>query len=777
MTTPVRPKTAIQAMRENLQWLRANGASVDEQKAEMERWKPKIQAANAADARPRGFLENAGGVAEEFASGATLGLSGLVDDAASTALNPNQSFAARRAARRTNTEAFREENPGTALAAGFAGGIATPSLGIGKAIGTAGKGIGAALRRGAGMAAEGALGAGIEGTVRGTDDFTGDAMKRALSTGVRDAFVGAVAAPIVGGTLGAGARGAQRLLDRGKASAGVRAVARGVDGLQQGPAGLYSDKAGELMGSPDVMAADVLPGGARKLRAAMNVSPAGEELAATRLRERGANVGPRLERSLADASGLAPSDIATSARENIERRSRAASPLYDKALGVGDVAPERTAARAARKAMPEGALARMDDAELQDEYMRLVEAQSMDEGEISGLRDTPEFAEYSEMPGKEMREDRRGVLTGSGKQVGDMNRDLAMNAGRVKQRQPRIDALKAEMDRRAGEGMPDFMGGDDAGAMGLDDLLASPIVKSAIAQAKALPQFAKLADTDMRVLDKVYKNLGGKLREAQRAGNGALAHDFGVMQSALRTELADLNPAYGEAVRTFKGDSELNDAYTAGVDLFNRPPGEVKEALRGMEASEREMFKKGVVDAMRQQIGTTSPNPDLGTAARQTKSAGQVGVDKYNARARLREVFGDKGYLDLVKAARQEGAFSETAAGALQNSTTAKQLADMGVFGSLADDAAGSLSLSPSATAGNMFVRGLRRATNTGARLLNESGNREAADLLTRPGRGNVEAIMAQVKEELGRREAARQTGQQVATRSARGARTIAGDR
>lgn len=776
MTPPVQPKTAIQAMRENLQWLRANGASVDEQKAEMERWKPKIQAASAADARPRGVMENLGGVAEEFASGATLGLSGLVDDAASAALNPNQSFAARRAARRTNSEAFRDANPGTALAAGFTGALATPGLGVGKAIGTAGKGVGAMLRRGAGMAAEGALGAGIEGTVRGTDDFTGDAMKRALSTGVRDAFVGAVAAPIVGGTLGAGARGLARLRQPA-ATAGVKTLARGVDGLQQGPAGLYSEQAGELMGSPDVMAADVLTGGARKLRAAMNVSPAGEEVAATRLRERGANVGVRAEQSLANASGLAPSDIATSARENIERRARAASPLYKKALGVGDVAPERTAARAAQKAMPEGALARMDDAELQDEYMRLVEAQSMDEGEIAGLRDTPEFAEYSEMAGKELREDRRGVLTGSGKQVGDMNRDLAMNAGRVKQRQPRIDALKAEMDRRAGEGMPDFMADGDTEVIGLDDLLASPIVKSAIAQAKSMPQYAKLADTDMRVLDKVYKNIGGKLTAARNAGDGTLAHDYKVIQNALRAELSDLNPAYGDAVRSFKGESELNDAYTAGTDLFNRPPGEVKEALRGMEATEREMFKKGVVDAMRQQIGRTAPNPDLGTAARQTKAAGQVGVDKLDARARLREVFGDKGYLDLVKAARQEGKFAETAAGALQNSTTAKQLADMGIFGTLADDAAGSLSMSPTATAGNFLARGLRRTVDRGARLLNEGGNREAADLLTRPGRTNVEALMAQVKDELGRREAARQTGQRVAAQSARGARALVGDR
>jgi hypothetical protein len=713
------------------------------------------------------------GAIESFTEGATLGGSGLIGDVAAAALDPNQRFGDVRAARKARESQFRESSPKLALASGLAGAVTTPMLGAGKlaASGIRGTGVLAKAGRFATQAAvEGGLQAGIEGAVRGTEDLTGEALRRALASGAQNAAVGAIAAPVVGGAVGGTSRTLARIANRGQGTPGIRTLATRFGGETP------KVRDPSLLDSPDVMPVDVLEGGARQLRASMNISPVGEEVGRTRIQERGANVGPRAETALSGASGLTPQDVATSARENVARRKAASDPLYEEARQAGDIYPERTA-RASAPAPKPSALASVSDAKLNDEYERLLEAQNRDESLIAGLEDSPEFSESMQMPGRKMREDRRGVSIGD-QTVGERNRDLAMERGRVKQRKETLSALKAEMDRRAGGDEPGFLSetGEEA-ALGFDALLESPIVRSAITQAKSLPQFAKLSDTDIRVLDKVYKNLGGKLRAAQRAGDGALAHDLGELQSALRTEIGERAPKYREAVQTFAGESALNDAYDAGVDLFNRPAGEVKEALRTMASDETAMFKKGVVDALRQQIGRAAPNPDLGDVARQVKGAGQVGIDRFEARDRLKEVFGPKGYLDLLKAARTEGAFSRTTAEATQNSSTAKQLRDMGIFGGLAEDATESLSLSPSATGANFLTRMVRGAVRKGRQLLNEPGEREAVDRLTQKGRGSVDNLMQLLQDELLRRESARQTGRRVGQRAAAGTRALTGER
>lgn len=607
--------------------------------------------------RPRGALANLAGGVEAFTEGATLGGSGLIGDAALAALDPNQSFGDVRAARKAREQGFRQAHPVASGGLGLTGALTTPALGAGRIVGAAIKGTGRLAKVGralAPLAAEGAAQAGIESAVRGTEDFTADALKRSLAQGAQSALVGGVAAPVVGGVVGGIASGPveaiRRFATRGASSAPVRKLAGrlGREGAE------LVDDAADLMRSPDVTFADVTRGGGRALRAATNLSPAGEDVARTRLNTRGARVGERAEEALTEASGLAPQDVATSVEDLTRARASRAEPLY-------------------RAAEAEGVANRM----------------------------TPRTPE-------------------------------------------------------------------------LDRFLSEPDIQAIVGRLQQTRQFRDLAPDDPKMLDAVYKALSDKqadlenvIARAQSAnqpeniGRFAAEDVRGAKEQALEAMAGPRGPmpSYRPAVTQYAEDSALMRAYQTGVEVFNRPAGEIRAAIAKMTPDEVDLVKRGVVDRMREQIGRGTPNPDLADVARQSKGQGQVNLGKLEARDRLRAIFGDKGYLDLVRAARTEGRFSQTMADALQNSSTAKQLRDMGAFGDLGDDLAQSITLSPWQSVANLGGRVLRRATQSGIPMLGEGTNRELADLMTRPGRGSVEDLMRQVQAELARREAARGTG------------------
>ena len=104
---------------------------------------------------------------------------------------------------------------------------------------------------------------------------------------------------------------------------------------------------------------------------------------------------------------------------------------------------------------------------------------------------------------------------------------------------PAYNASQALMDSRAAAAAPKYeaagIPSDPAqysSAPVIDNpavtrlLEKSTAVKSAIAQAKGLPDYADLPSNNLVLLDKAYKNIGGSAAEASRAGNGESARDL-----------------------------------------------------------------------------------------------------------------------------------------------------------------------------------------------------------------------------------------------------------
>jgi hypothetical protein len=153
---------------------------------------------------------------------------------------------------------------------------------------------------------------------------------------------------------------------------------------------------------------------------------------------------------------------------------------------------------------------------------------------------------------------------------------------------------------------------------------------------------------------------------------------------------------------------------------------------------------------MLQREGGRMPNADLGAVARQSKRAGQSTVDTQAAAERMRTLFGEDEYQRVLAAAKGEGRFTQTAADALQNSSTAQQLGDMGMFGQLAQDAM---------TGGVGPGRLARMGGAVGEQVLkvvDEPANRRAAELML----GKPQTLL-EMLEQLGQSDAARKAAVQ----------------
>jgi hypothetical protein len=111
-------------------------------------------------------------------------------------------------------------------------------------------------------------------------------------------------------------------------------------------------------------------------------------------------------------------------------------------------------------------------------------------------------------------------------------------------------------------------------------LQKSTAIKSAIANAKGLPDYADLPDNSIVTLDKAYKAIGGSAAEATRAGNGEAARDLNSLRVQLKNAITQSVPAYGEALNAFSGPSASLDAVKAGQGFLTKDPAEGRARWR-----------------------------------------------------------------------------------------------------------------------------------------------------------------------------------------------------
>lgn len=187
---------------------------------------------------------------------------------------------------------------------------------------------------------------------------------------------------------------------------------------------------------------------------------------------------------------------------------------------------------------------------------------------------------------------------------------------------------------------------------------------------------------NLQFWDEVKKNLDDVVGQAKRSGAQNEAATGTKIVERLREELDEIVPAYKKARGVSANYFKANDALEAG-QVFAKGRydfNEVEKALKGMQPAERSMFEEGFVSGYLDKIAGTRDGRDLTKILMSddnARRAFEVALGK--PKARQLEAF-----LHIEKV-------MEASKNALGNSTTARQLREMGAAGVLTGAGSGVL--------------------------------------------------------------------------------------
>ncbi|HKB53367.1 MAG TPA: hypothetical protein VKD22_05150, partial [Ramlibacter sp.] len=203
-----------------------------------------------------------------------------------------------------------------------------------------------------------------------------------------------------------------------------------------------------------------------------------------------------------------------------------------------------------------------------------------------------------------------------------------------------------------GEELPDIF------TYGPSHMGAAPITG---VQAKSIPVGA---------LDYVKRGMDDVIDSGMRGGGLGKP-----MASALRGKLKgmlgavdELVPEYAQARGQYAGDSALMEAFDAGKGHFNLHPDEAAAAMKGMTEGEKDLYRKGAVEALAAKLESTPSRMDI-TKRRPLDSST---LDQ----KRLQLLFGDK-FGAFQQSVADEVRMARGAQQVTGGSNTADKLADL----------------------------------------------------------------------------------------------------
>jgi len=183
--------------------------------------------------------------------------------------------------------------------------------------------------------------------------------------------------------------------------------------------------------------------------------------------------------------------------------------------------------------------------------------------------------------------------------------------------------------QRFNESRPYYAVVDSANVM-VDNQLIDLLKKSRDLHAKAEGLYNKATGTDidlsqlrygepvpMVVLDKLKDALYDSAQSLKRSGENNSARLDDDVRVKLTEFLTDRSPkignqsAYGLAMKTYAGPSQMLDAADIGRQVMKGDILDVQQATRGFSPSEMEAYRIGVLQALRQQTGTESGRTSL----------------------------------------------------------------------------------------------------------------------------------------------------------------------
>lgn len=232
----------------------------------------------------------------------------------------------------------------------------------------------------------------------------------------------------------------------------------------------------------------------------------------------------------------------------------------------------------------------------------------------------------------------------------------------------------------------------------LEKILETPAGRAALANAERIAAneqqpfqqfFINMVDDttgtirrvpDARGWDYIKRGFDDVIDANKAAGTFGKMNNEGRVISALKDrmlqEIDAANPAYAAARKVWSDQASLDKALQAGKEAMSQSPEATRHMMSAMSAAEKEAFKIGVADALRTKIGT----------AGFTHNALLKFFSSRDQMANLRAAFdNDQQFAEFRKAMFAEARKRSTYNTVTGNSSTAKQLADLGEAGGLQD--------------------------------------------------------------------------------------------
>jgi hypothetical protein len=174
--------------------------------------------------------------------------------------------------------------------------------------------------------------------------------------------------------------------------------------------------------------------------------------------------------------------------------------------------------------------------------------------------------------------------------------------------------------------------------------------------------------SNIDIIDATKQKLDDQINVAIRAGENNKVRDLVRVKKTMIDEVDQSIPEYKRARDLFAGKASLENAAESGENYFKLKGREIEDLNETLSASEKRMFKLGAKRAILDKIDTIQENADL---TRLFTKNGDV--------RKLRGLFDDDvSYNRFADAFQREARFALTRRTAQANSTTTKQIADIG---------------------------------------------------------------------------------------------------
>lgn len=179
---------------------------------------------------------------------------------------------------------------------------------------------------------------------------------------------------------------------------------------------------------------------------------------------------------------------------------------------------------------------------------------------------------------------------------------------------------------------------------------------------------------NLQFWDQVKRNLDDMVTAGQREGRGNAAGDVRDLRNMLRDELDRAVPSYADARRGAAAFFGAEDALDAGAKFVTAPMenAEARRIVGRMSQAEKELFRRGFANSLLERLSGVGDTRNITNA---------MFLNNPRARERIEIALGPREARQLEVILRAENIMNQTRQAVSGNSTTARQLAELGLAG------------------------------------------------------------------------------------------------